>query len=132
MNLNVYFFWLSADFIIIFSALVLWSSTGFTTLLSSYRWSKFPQLSNFGFQLRIHVWSFICETNFTGESRAALTSKMGCFVILVNGFQPLTIMTKRSILDVAAALDPPLRLSLRKRYPYSELFRPNVGKCGTE
>ena len=30
------------------------------------------------------------------------------FVRIVNGFQPLTIITKRSILDVAAALDPPL------------------------
>ena len=30
------------------------------------------------------------------------------FVIIVNGFQPLTIITKRSILDVAAVLDPPL------------------------
>ena len=31
------------------------------------------------------------------------------FVITVNGFQPLTIFTKPSILVVAAALDPPLR-----------------------
>ena len=31
------------------------------------------------------------------------------FVRLVNGFQPLTIITKRSILDVAAVLGPPLR-----------------------
>ena len=30
------------------------------------------------------------------------------FVIIVNGFQPLTIITKRSILDVPAVLDPPL------------------------
>ena len=30
------------------------------------------------------------------------------FGIIVNGFQPLTIITKCSILDVAAALDPPL------------------------
>ena len=30
------------------------------------------------------------------------------FVIIVNGFQPLTIITKRFILDVAAVLDPPL------------------------
>ena len=30
------------------------------------------------------------------------------FVIIVNGFQPLTIITKRSILDVVAVLDPPL------------------------
>ena len=47
---------------------------------------------------------------FRGGSRAATTSKMECFVIIVNGFQPLTAITKRSILDVAAALDPPLML----------------------
>ena len=41
-------------------------------------------------------------------SRAAATFKMERFVIIVNGFQPLNIITKRSILDVAAALDPPL------------------------
>ena len=41
-------------------------------------------------------------------SRTAVTSKMERFVIIVNGFQPLTIITKRSILDVAAVLDPPL------------------------
>ena len=41
-------------------------------------------------------------------STAAATSKMERFVIIVNGFQPLTIITKRSILDVAAALDLPL------------------------
>ena len=47
---------------------------------------------------------------FRRGSRAAATSKMERFVIKVNGFQPLTIITKRSILDVAAALDPPLVL----------------------
>ena len=41
-----------------------------------------------------------------GGSRAAATSKMERFVIIVNGWKPLTIVTKRSILDVAAALDP--------------------------
>ena len=30
------------------------------------------------------------------------------FVIIVNGWKPLTIITKRSILNVAAALDPSL------------------------
>ena len=45
-----------------------------------------------------------------GVSRAAATSKMECFVMIVNGFQPLTIITKRSILDVAAVLDPPLNV----------------------
>ena len=43
-----------------------------------------------------------------GGSRGAATSKMESFVIIVNGCKPLTIITKRSILDVAAALDPPL------------------------
>ena len=46
----------------------------------------------------------------TGGSRIVATSKMECFVIIVNGFQPLTIITQCSILDVAAALDPPLML----------------------
>ena len=41
-----------------------------------------------------------------GGSRAAATSKIECFVIIVNGFQPLTIITRYSILDVAAAQDP--------------------------
>ena len=43
-----------------------------------------------------------------GGSRTAATSKMERFVIIVNGFQPLTIITKSSTLDVAAVLDPPL------------------------
>ena len=42
-----------------------------------------------------------------GGSRAAATSKMERFVVIVNG-KPLTIITKRSILDVATTLDPPL------------------------
>ena len=46
-----------------------------------------------------------------GGSRAAATSKMERFVTIVNGFQPLTIISKRSILDVAAALGPPLLIT---------------------
>ena len=41
---------------------------------------------------------------------AAATSKMERFVIIINSFQSLTIITERSILDIAAALDPPLVL----------------------
>ena len=33
------------------------------------------------------------------------------FVIIVNGWKPLTIIMTHSILDVAAALDPPLFMS---------------------
>ena len=40
-------------------------------------------------------------------SRTAATSKMERFVITVNGWKALTINTKHSILDVAAALDAP-------------------------
>ena len=43
-----------------------------------------------------------------GGSRAAATSLMEHFVIIVNGFQPLTTIRKRSILNVVTALDPPL------------------------
>ena len=50
-----------------------------------------------------------------GGSRTAATSKMERFVIIVNGFQPLTIITKRSILDVAAVLDPSLKMVTTNR-----------------
>ena len=43
-----------------------------------------------------------------GESRTAATSKMERFVKIVNDRQPLIIITKLSILDVAAVLDLPL------------------------
>ena len=41
-------------------------------------------------------------------SRTAAISKMELFVIIFKCFQPLTIITRGSILDVAAVLDPPL------------------------
>ena len=41
-------------------------------------------------------------------SRTAATSKIEHFVIIVSGWNPSTIITKCSILDVAAVLDPPL------------------------
>ena len=40
-------------------------------------------------------------------SRTAATSMMEHFVIIVTAWKPLTIIRKRSILDVAAVLDPP-------------------------
>ena len=45
---------------------------------------------------------------YRGESMTAATSKMEHFVIIVYGFPPLTIITKCSILDIAAVLDSPL------------------------
>ena len=54
------------------------------------------------------LYSNTAQLSAIGESRAVATSKMECFMIIVNGFQLLTIITKHSILDVAAVLDPPL------------------------
>ena len=48
------------------------------------------------------------KTTTRGGSRTASTSKMERFLIIVNGWKPLTIITKRSILDVEAVLDAPL------------------------
>ena len=45
---------------------------------------------------------------YKGGPRTAAASKMAGLMIIVNRFQPLTLSTKHSILDVAAALDPPL------------------------
>ena len=45
--------------------------------------------------------------NSRGGSRTATTSKMELFVIIVNSRKPLIIITKRSMLGVAAVLNPP-------------------------
>ena len=44
-----------------------------------------------------------------GRSRTAATSKLEHFVMVVNSFQPLTIIKKGSIFVVAAVLDPSLK-----------------------
>ena len=44
------------------------------------------------------------------RSKTAATSKVEFFVIIVNGWKPLTIITKSPTLDVAAVLDPPLMI----------------------
>ena len=44
----------------------------------------------------------VCEELFSSKI------KMERFVIIVNGWKPLNIITKRPILDVAAVLDPTL------------------------
>ena len=49
-----------------------------------------------------------------GGSRTAASSKMEHFVMIVDGCKPLTVITKCSILDVAAVLDPPLTFSKRR------------------
>ena len=69
-----------------------------------------------------------------GGSRAAATSKMECFVIIINGFQPLTIITKCSILDVTVVVDPPLatKMTTSIQFPTKDVWLlTNIkGRCG--
>ena len=53
------------------------------------------------------------ESSIKDGSTTAATSKMEHFVIIVNGWKPLTIITKSSILDVTAVLDPPLSIHIQ-------------------
>ena len=55
-----------------------------------------------------HYFITPIKGDIKGGSRTAATSKIEHLVIIVNGWKPLTIITKRSILDIAAVLDPPL------------------------
>ena len=48
-----------------------------------------------------------------GGSRTAVASKVDRFVIIVNDWKLLTIITKRSILDVAAVLVPHLIILIK-------------------
>ena len=73
----------------------------------------------------ISVEELICGPLFTlvkprDGSRTAATSKIELFVIIVNDFQPLTIITKCSILDVEAVLDSPLESVDYLRGAYSQ------------
>ena len=74
-----------------------------------------------------HKEILISKTNelldtIRGGSRAAATSKMERFVIIVNGCKLLTIITKRSILDVAAVLDPPLTIDKLPLHPKHKIM----------
>ena len=72
--------------------------------------------TNTGYIVIWPVWPvFVYKLSDCGfdRSRTAATSKMEHFVILINGWKLLTIITKSSILDAAAVLDPPLPLQSR-------------------
>ena len=60
------------------------------------------------YQLAQSVSYLLLTIVLRGGSRTAATSKMELFVVIVNGWEPLIIITKWSILDVAAVLDLPL------------------------
>ena len=91
-------------------------------------WSHLMEISlmeNFSFCAVSWVRSCACtqsKVQFRGGSRTAATSKVELFVIIVNGWKPLTIITKNSTLDVAAVLDPPLQLDLSNKILQNYLF----------
>ena len=66
--------------------------------LTNYQWVSISGLFS----------RFTCLGIYRDGCRTAATSKMKRFVTIVNGWKPLTIIKKRSVLDVAAVLDPPL------------------------
>ena len=60
------------------------------------------------FAVHLRIQLYLRYIISRGGSRTAAISKMERFVIIANGWKTLTIITKRSILDVATVLDPPL------------------------
>ena len=65
------------------------------------------------FDRRSSIYQFRIFIIFRVRSWIAATSKMERFVLIVNGLKLLTIITKFSILDVAAIIDPHLILLLK-------------------
>ena len=76
--------------------------------LSLFYWSDMKiciTKSNESFEVEVASGPLLVDSMmFRGGSRAAATSKTECFVIIVNGWKPLLIITKHSVLDVAAGL----------------------------
>ena len=84
-----------------------------TSLKSSTSVTHFlPKNNKVHVKLRIAHQGCFC-TLFRGISRVAAISKMELFVTLLNGFQPLTNVTKNPILDVMGVLDPSLLLYIK-------------------
>ena len=72
--------------------------------------------------------------NIRGGSKTAATFKVELFVIIVNGWKSLTIITKSSTLDVAAVLDPPLNIrhpciAIWKNFDNSSSKHKNILRC---
>ena len=62
------------------------------------------------FRKRLNSIKYEFLYNRKGGSRTVATSKMELFMVIVDSWKPLTIITKCSILDIAAVLNRPLVL----------------------
>ena len=65
-------------------------------------------MSNSSLSVGQMILLIYASNTLRGGPKTATTSTMERFVVIVNGWKPLTIITKRSILDVKTALDPSL------------------------
>ena len=96
---------------IYYSSIVLLFATTSMTKLNTYamkklrKWPEYLKQTFFP-KKWFHDNYLISNTSCRGGSRTAATSKMERFVIIVNGWKPFTIITKRSILEVAEVLGP--------------------------
>ena len=87
--------------------------TGIQTVTESHANDDFNHAWEKATKILHNGWSLISSKSgltggTRGGSRTAATSKVELFVVIVNCWKPLTIMTKSSTLDVTAVLDPPL------------------------
>ena len=85
---------------------LLWDKQNLNPIFQIIKKSKSQTL----FWLAPHVDNTFHNSNGhpRGRSSTAAISKVELSVIIVNGWKPLTIITKSSTLNVAAVLDPPL------------------------
>ena len=60
----------------------------------------FKEVTEMSISKVIFLLIFYRDKKWTSQAEATATIKMECLVIIVNAFQPLTIITKRSILDM--------------------------------
>ena len=77
----------------------------------------------------LHNFCEMRKEGFRSGSRTIETSKMERFLIIVNGFHLLIIITKRSILDVVAVLDLLLNFNtseLDKSLRLEKEFQPTI------
>ena len=85
----------------------IWSNKFFNISNDSWHWNYFDISILI---MSIVIWSHhLWLNNNRGGSRTAATSKIEGFVIIVNDWKLLTIISKHSILDVVVALDPPVQ-----------------------
>ena len=57
--------------------------------------------------------------------------KMELFAKIDNGFKPLTILAKSSILDVCFILYPPLNRATKYMICFDKMLEKDLSKCGT-